>query len=209
MPERTTAQRLKEGMDAVMLRDAERQLKFADQYQRAGLKELEIKLEDEEADSMIVGDVTINNSATDTKSSTGLPKWAGLALAGLGAMGGLGLPAMAIFAKQLFSTTVIEQPVDEKQYGIGLYKPKAVKTAVPSKSDGITVVSAPWCRPCRIYKNQVLSRLIKEGYHVKIIIKDKPGHAVPMTHFFLNGKMVDKEAGIIPYNRLKSTLVKP
>ena len=156
---------------------------------------------------MIVGDVTINQTSADSQTTGGLPKWAGLALAGLGVVGGAG--AFPLGAIALNYLTSKQEPLDIEmpENGIGIFRPDSVKTSIPRKATGITVVSASWCGPCKAYK-PTLERLKAEGYPVKIIVNDNPRHPVPRTVFFDGGDAIDEQYGVIPYSVLKKTLTK-
>ena len=207
MPEKpTTKEQMDIAREATMLEDARRVLKFDNDLARAGQEALGMKLEGGSDDGMIIGDVTINN--TDSlKRTSGIGKWAGVALAGLGLGGGLGVPAALYVADKIFTSDKVE-PAEPDYYGIGVFRPEECETAIPLKSDGITVISASWCGPCRTYKEQVLKPLIQEGYKIKIVMNDNPGHAVPMTYFFDKGRVIDKQSGIISRSTLKKVLTK-
>ena len=155
---------------------------------------------------MIVGDVTINQTSADQQTSSGLPKWAGLALAGLGVVGGAG--AFPLGAIALNYLTSIEQPLPSQELpknGIGIFRPSKVDTRIPAKATGITVVSASWCGPCKAYK-PILERLRAEGYPVRIIMNDNPKHPVPMTVFFDGNDQIGTHYGKMGYNHLKDIL---
>lgn len=209
MPERSTADRLKEAREAVMLEDHRKLLNQANSVVDAHYRENGMPLA-KDGDEMIVGDVTINTT-TDTKQSNGLPKWAGVALAAAGIASGVGaLPAAGLVLNYLTKTNTPSVPAETQQpkNGIGIFRPAQVKTAVPARATGITVVSATWCRPCEVYKSSVLDRLKKEGYAIRIVINDSPTHAVPMTYFYEGENVLDNQAGIISYSQLKKVLTK-
>jgi len=204
-----TDQKLKAAREAVLLEDNKKTLDFTRRLAEAGQKAMGLDLGTSDGDEMIVGDVTINTTTDTKQAASGLPKWAAaaLALAGLGT--GIGaIPAAGVVLNYLTKTTNVAPPVERDRNGIGIFRPAKVETSVPVRSDGITVVSATWCGPCGTYKSNVLNRLIAEGYAVKVVINDSPKHPVPMTHFFLDGKVVDRQAGVIDYNTLKKALTK-
>jgi hypothetical protein len=205
-----TEQRLKAAREAVVIQDQKQTLDFTRRLAEAGQKAMGLDLGKGSSDEMIVGDVTINQTSADQQTSAGLPKWAGLALAGLGLVGGAG--ALPIAGLALNYLTRIEQAAppqveyDPTENGIGIFRPKEVKTSVPRKATGITVVSAEWCGPCKQYKREVLDRLIREGHAVKIVINNNPNHPVPRTVFFDGATAIDEQFGVIKYGTLKKVL---
>ena len=206
-----TEQKLKAAREAVAIQDQKQTLDFTRRLAEAGQKAMGLDLGKGSSDEMIVGDVTINQTSADSQTSAGLPKWAGLALAGLGVVGGAGaLPLGALFLNYL--TSQQEQVIKDVEYippqnGIGIFRPDSVETKIPLRATGITVVSASWCEPCRRYKS-TLEKLIKEGYAVRIIMNDSPSHPVPRTVFFDGKDAIDEQYGIISYDKLRKTLLK-
>ena len=204
-------QKLKAAREAVAIQDQKQTLDFTRRLAEAGQKAMGLDLGKGNNDEMIVGDVTINQTSADSQTTGGLPKWAGLALAGLGVVGGAGaFPLGAIALNYL--TSKQEQIIPEVEYippknGIGIFRPDSVKTSIPRKATGITVVSASWCGPCKAYK-PTLDRLKAEGHPVKIIVNDNPKHPVPRTVFFDGADAIDEQYGVIPYSVLKKTLTK-
>jgi len=202
-------QKLKAAREAVAIQDQKQTLDFTRRLAEAGQKAMGLDLGKGSSDEMILGDVTINQTSADQQTSAGLPKWAGLALAGLGLIGGAG--AIPIAGLALNYLTRIEQPAppqleyEPPENGIGIFRPREIKTAIPRRATGVTVVSASWCGPCKAYKPTLL-RLKAEGYPVRIIINDNPNHPVPRTVFFNGQTEVDEHFGVISYSTLKKVL---
>lgn len=212
MSETSTDEKLKAAREAVVLQDQKQTLDFTRRLAEAGQKAMGLDLGKNGADEMIVGDVTINQTSADSQTSSGLPKWAGLALAGLGIAGGAGaLPVAGLVLNYLTRVEQKQQtppsPTIPKN-GIGIFRPKEVETAIPRSATGITVVSADWCGPCQQYKREALGRLISEGYAVKIVVNNNPTHPVPRTVFFDGQSAIDEQYGVIDYNTLKKTLTR-
>lgn len=117
-------QKLKAAREAVAIQDQKQTLDFTRRLAEAGQKHLGLDLGNRSSDEMILGDVTINQTSADQQTSGGLPKWAGLALAGLGAVSGAGaIPLGAAALNYLTKNNVTQVEADQTRNGMGIYRP--------------------------------------------------------------------------------------